>query len=360
MTIHDIAKEGFRRASSHDERVHEAAKLFGTGRTGADVFAQARLLEAFTTDDFPVLLGDAFTKKAIAAQKAAVKEFEPILTNVTVDDFSRHKLIDLWGSDEFEPVKQLEEYKAGSLSETELTHGASKNGRTYGLSWELRRSRQFTALANFPAALGNGSVKGQNSRVADLLVDSATGNWNAGFFGTVATTAFSADALDAAIKSLSQVVDHRGDLVDVSNLVLIHSSGMRSEVLRILNAYELEMQVTDGSKVSKTRVQNPFKGVVTPLESRAVGKRLGTAQSTGWALVPAGSSDLPSIIRTLLSGEENVDIRVKRDQGERPGGGAVPVDAGSFNDDSIWFRGRDVYGIDKGFTTGVYASKGAA
>lgn len=357
---HEIAQEGFRRASSHEERVHEAAKLFGVGRTGADPFAQARLLEAFTTSDFPVLLSDAFTKKAVAAQKAAVKEFEPILTSVTVDDFNRHKLIDLWGGDEFETVKELEEYKAGSLNETELTHGNQKHGKAYGLSWELYRSRNFTALANFPAKLGDGSVKGQNSRVADLLVDATAGNWNAGFFGTVDTVAFSADALDAAIKALAQKEDHRGDLVDVSNLVLIHSSGLRSEVLRVLNAYELEMQVTDGSKTSKTRVQNPFKGVVTPLESRAVGKRLGAAQSTGWALVPAGSSDLPAIIRTLLSGEEAVDIRVKNDQGNRVGGGAVPFDAGSFPDDGIWFRGRDVYGIDKGFTTGVYASKGAA
>lgn len=355
---HEIAQEGFRRASSHEERVHEAAKLFGAGRTGSDPFAQARLLEAFSTDDFPILLGDAFTKKAIAAQKAAVKEFEPILTNITVDDFNRHKLVDLWGSDEFETVKELEEYKSGSMNETELTHGAEKHGKTYGLSWELRRSRQFTALANFPVVLGNGSVKGQNSRVADLLVDATAGNWSANFFGTVDTKKFTADNLDAAIKQLSQVVDHRGDLVDVSNLVLVHSAGLRSEVLRVLNAYELEMQVTDGAKVTKTRVQNPFKGVVTPLESRAVGKRLGVVQSTGWALVPAGSSDLPAIIRTLLSGEENVDIRVKRDQGERPGGGTVPVDAGSFNDDSIWFRGRDVYGIDKGFTSGVYASNG--
>lgn len=354
---HDIAQEGFRRASTYEERVHEAAKLFGTGRTGATPFAQARLLEAFTTSDFPVLLGDAFSKKAIAAQKAAVKEFEPILTDITVDDFNRHKLIDLWGNDEFETVKELEEYKAGTMSETELTHGNEKHGKSYGLSWELYRSRNFTGLARFPEQLGNGSVKGQNSRVADLLVSG--GNWNAGFFGSVDNKPFTPDNLDAAIKALAQVEDHRGDPVDVSNMVLIHAQALRSEVLRVLNAYELEMQVTDGSKTSKTRVQNPFKGVVTPLESRAIGKRLGASQATGWALVPAKTSDIPAIIRTLLSGEETVDIRVKGDQGLRVGGGSIPVEAGSFPDDGIWFRGRDVYGIDKGFASGVYASKGA-
>lgn len=355
--MNTLAKEGFRAAPTHEERVHEAAKLFGRGKSGADHFAQATLLEAFSTSDFPVLLGDAFAKSAIKAQKDAVKEFEPLLVDITVDDFKRRKLVDLWTGDAFEPVGQGEEYKGGTLQETELDHGAAKHGKSYGLTWELRRSREFSTLANFPKALGNGSIKGQNNAVADLLVkDSA---WNPDFFGSVATVPLTPENLDAALKELALRENHRDELVDTSDLILIHGPALRGQVNRILKATELEMQVTDGSKVTKTRVQNPFSNVVTPLESRTVGQRLGTDQGTAWALVQGKTSDLPSIIRTLLSGEETVDIRVQRDQGERPGGGNVPVDAGSFKDDTIWFRGRDVYGIDPGFTTGVYASKGA-
>jgi hypothetical protein len=355
--MNTLAKEGFRAAPTHEERVHEAALLFGRGKSGADHFAQATLLEAFATDDFPVLLGDAFAKSAIKAQKDAVKEFEPLLVDITVDDFKRRKLVDLWTGDAFEPVGQGEEYKGGTLQETELDHGAGKHGKSYGLTWELRRSREFSALANFPKALGNGSIKGQNNAVADLLVKN--GAWNPDFFGTVAALPLTPDNLDAAIKELALRENHRGELVDTSDLVLIHGPALRGQVNRILRATELEMQVTDGSKVTKTRVQNPFSNVVTPLESRSAGQRLGNDQGTAWALVQGKNSDLPSIIRTLLSGEETVDIRVKRDQGARPGGGDVPVDSGSFRDDTIWFRGRDVYGIDPGFTTGVYASKGA-
>jgi len=353
----DLAKEGFRAAPTREERVYEAAALFAKGKSGADYFAQAKLLEAFSTSDFPVLLGDAFSKQAVKAQKDAVKEFEPILVDITVDDFNRHTLIDLWGADAFETVGQGEEYKGGSLSETELTHGAAKHGKSYGLTWELRRSRQFSALANFPKMLGNGSIKGQNNAVADLLVKD--GNWNTDFFGTIETAKFTPEALDAALKALAQREDHRGDLVDTSDLVLVHAPALRTEVQRVLNADELEMQVQDGTKTTKTRVKNPFRGTVTQLESRTIGKRLGARQATGWALLQGKNSDLPSIIRTLLSGEENVDIRVKRDQGARPGGGDIPVDDGSFKDDTIWFRGRDVYGIDPGFKPGVYASAGA-
>jgi hypothetical protein len=354
--MHTLANEGFRAAPTREEREYEAAKLFVEGKSGADHFKQATLMEAFGTDDFPILLGDAFSKQAVKAQQDAVKEFEPILTDVTVDDFNRHKLIDLWGNDAFETVKPGEEYKGGTLDESELTHGAAKHGKSYGLTWELRRSRQFSALANFPKLLGNGSVKGQNNSVGALLTQ--TNGWDTGFFGSVATAAFTPENLDAAIKALAVTEDHRGDLVDVSNLVLVYGPALRTEANRVLKAIELEMQVTDGTKVTKTRIANPFANVVTPLESRTIGKLLGT-KPNGWALIQGKGSDLPSIIRTLLSGEETVDIRVKRDQGARPGGGDVPVDAGSFNDDTIWFRGRDVYGIDEGFTTGVYASNGA-
>lgn len=351
-----LAQEGFRAAPTHDERVFEAAKLFAEGKSGRSFFRQATLLEAFTTDDFPVLLGDAFAKQAVKAQQDTPKEFEPILVDVTVDDFKRHKLVDLWSSDAFEPVGQGEEYKGGTLNETDVEHQAAKNGKSYGLAWETMRNREFSALANFPKALGNGSIKGQNNAVADLLV--ADGAWNGDFFGTVATTPFSPEALDAAIKELAQRENHRGELVDVADLVLVHGPALRSEVNRVLRSTELEMSVVNGQRTTRTKIQNPFTNVVTPLESRAVGQRLGTAQGTAWALVQGKGSDLPSIVRTLLSGEEQVDIRVKRDQGARPGGGDVPVESGSFNDDTIWFRGRDVYGIDPAFNTGVYASAG--
>lgn len=356
--MNTLAKEGFRIATSFDERVFEAATLFAKGKSGADHFVQARLMEAFTTDDFPILLADAFSKQAVQSQQTAVKEFEPLLVDVTVDTFDRRKLVDLWSGDAFETVAQGEEYKGGTLEETELDHGAAKHGKSYGLTWELRRSRNFSALANFPKFLGNGSIKGQNNAVVDLLTDGTA--WSTDFFGTLATAKFTPENLDVALKELAQRENHRGELVDTSDLVLIHGPALRSEVNRVLRSTELEMQVTDGSKVTKTRVMNPFSNVVSPLESRAVGKALGSGQATAWALVQGKSSDLPSIIRTLLSGEENVDIRVKRDQGARVGGGDLSVEDGSFNDDTIWFRGRDVYGIDPGFTEGVYASTGAA
>lgn len=354
MDIFD--NKGWRKAPTREERVFEAAQFFGKGRRGGPV-AQAEVAEAFSTSDFPVLLGAAFTKKAVTAQKAAVDEFEPVLTNTTAPDFERHKLVDLWGGDEFERVREGEEYKGGTLNETDLDHGTGKYGKSYGLTFELRLRRLFSDLANFPTLLGSGATKAKNSAVAQLLVDA--GAWDAAFFGTVANVPLTAENLDAALKELATREDHRGDLVDTSNLVLMVGPGLQSEANRILNAAKVVIKVTNGSKVTETEMDNPFKGLVTLLVSRRLGKELGANQGKAWALVQGKGSTLPSIINTGLEGHDgNVDIRVKRDQGESVSGGQIPVDEGSFNDDTIWYRGRNFFGIDKGFTTGVYASNG--
>jgi hypothetical protein len=129
MDTIDLMQEGFRRATTRAEKVHEAASLFARGRNGSKPLAQAVLLEAFSTSDFPVLLGDAFEKQALKAYQDTPLEFESILTDTTVDDFERRKLVDLWGATEFAPVGEGEEYKSGRMQETEIEH-ASLSWRT--------------------------------------------------------------------------------------------------------------------------------------------------------------------------------------------------------------------------------------
>ena len=352
----DLMKEGFRRATSRDEKVFEAASLFARGRVGGNHLSQAVLMEAFGTSDFPVLLGDAFEKQALQTYKDSVFEFEPILSDATVDDFERRKLVDLWGAEEFERVNEGEEYKSATMQETEVEHGAGKYGKNYGLTWELRLRRRFAELANFPRALGNGAVKAQNTAVADKLTQE--NGWNTDFFSSVDTVPLSPENLDKAIQKLALTENHRGELVDTSDLILVHGPGLRGEVNRILTAARLVTEVTDGNKVTKTEVDNPFRNIVTPLESRTIGARLGN-KGSGWALLHGKSSDLPSLIRTRLNGHPDVDIRVRRDQGDSVGGGQIAPEEGSFNDDTIWYRGRSVIGIDPAFTVGAYASNGS-
>ena len=358
MTVSiDLAREGFRRAPSHDEKVIEAGLLLKRAEAG-NITAIATLKEAFSTSDFPVLLGQGLQATAITAYKDTPKEFEDVVFDTTVPDFNRRRLVDLWGADEFERVREGEEYRGGTKQTTDLEHGLGKYGKVAKVTWELFLDRRFSDIADFPRDLAQGAIKTQNSAVADLLVKNGT--WNADFFKSVSNLPLTADNLQKAINELAIRENHRDELVDVSSLYLVHGPALRSQVQALLVHLEkVEITTTDGSKSTKQVQDNPFRNVVKPLESRSVGKRLGTDSGTAWALIQGKGSDLPSIIRTSLAGHPEVDIRVENAQGQSLGGGALSPTDGSFKDDTISYRGRAVTGIDPGFTPGVWASKGA-
>lgn len=358
MTINtDLAREGFRRATDHSEKVYEAGQLLTRAAQGQP-FAADLLREAFTTSDYPSLLNDGMNVKALQAYKDTPKEFEPVLTDVTVEDFTRRKLVDIWAGDEFELVREGEDYKGGTSKDTELEHGLGKYGKVKGATWELFLSRRFYELQNFPRDLAQGAVKAHNRAVVDVLTKD--GAWNTDYFESVSNLPLTADNLQTAINELAIRENHRGELVDVSDLYLVYGPALRAQAMNLLvNLTEVEVSDTSGTKTTKQRIQNPFRNVVKPLESRGLGKTLGSSQSTAWALIQGNTSDLPSLIRTNLQGHPEVDIRVKRDQGQYVGGGDVPVEQGSFQNDTIWYRGRSVLGIDPGFSAGAWASAGA-
>lgn len=364
MELDLLAEADFRTAPTLKDKVLGAAKLFNEAQKGGPI-AVAQFKEAMSTSDFPILLNKGFEVEAIQAQKDAVKEYESFAAETKLPDFRPKKMRDLFGSTEFDEVAEGEEYKADSLDETEIELAVKKFGRRFQYTWELSLSGDFTELADFPRRLGNGATETSNRNVFSTFVN--TDGPRADFFSTVDDKPLTPDNLDAAIKSFALKEDWRGDLVDTSQLVLVVPPTLQTEANRIIGAAELELQVTDGNKVTKTRMQNPFSGMVTVVVSRWVAKiDQSDKRASTWYLLAGKSSTHPSVIHAGLIGHENVDIRVKRDQGERVGGGEVPFRDGSYRDDTIDFRGRHIDGAAKGFREGAdgaalvaYASKGA-
>lgn len=349
---------GFRRATTFQDKVVEAATLFRRGAGAITAHDRYLLTEAMSTSDFPVLLGKGFETEAIQAQKDAVKEYEAFAYPTTVPDFRPKKLRDLFGSTGFDDVAEGEEYKGDTLDETEIEVKVGKTGRQFGYTWELALSGDFTNMADFPKRLGNAAVETENRKTHETFVG-ATGP-NADFFDAIDTAKLTPEALDAAITSLALKEDHRGDLVDTSKLILLVPPSLKLQADRLIGAAELEMQLTDGAKVTKTRVANPFRGLVEVVVSRTLVRIDSSAnRASTWYLLPGKETANPAVVKAALIGHENVDIRVKRDQGERVGGGAPAFDDGSFKDDTVWFRGRHVIGAAPGFNYAAYASDGS-
>ncbi|WP_172171027.1 hypothetical protein [Brevibacterium sp. CT2-23B] len=363
MELDLLAEAEFRTAPNMKQKVLSAAKLFNEAQKGTNL-GLAQFREAMSTSDFPILLSKGFEVEAIQAQKDAVKEYEAFAIEKKVSDFRPKKLRDLFGNTEFEEVGEGEEYKADNLDELEVEYKVGKYGRRFGYTWELALSGDFTEMADFPRRLGNGATERSNRNVFETFV-SETGP-RADFFDTVDTKPLTPVNLQDAVKSFALKEDHRGDLVDTTGLVLVVPPTLQIEANNIINAAELELQVTDGNKVTKTRMENPFRGLVTVVVAKWLAKIDKSAKrGTTWYLLANKSSDHFAVIHAQLLGHENVDIRTKRDQGNRVGGGEIPFEEGSYHDDTIDFRGRSVDGAAKGLVDAdgkalvAYASTGS-
>ena len=350
-----LAQEAFRTAPHLSNRILEAVRLFKSGVDGTDPFAFARMKEAMSTSDFPQLLGAGFQISARDTYEATVPEWQAIAPVRRVNDFRPAKDIDLFGGREaFDQVKEGEEYKGRSIGEDSFEFSVLKYGNTFGLTWEMRKNNQFHQLLDFPGRLGSAARATEDEQVFKQFI--ADGGPVASFFaaqGTIPATALSHDALVAAYKDIvgRKTTDKKLIRLGGQPLNLIVPAALEMDAEEFVN----EPKYLDGSTVKN----NPLRGKFNIVVSETAAELNGTNGDTAWYVLPAKESKYASVAKVTMAGEETLDIRVRRDQGERVGGGAIGLEDGSYKDDTIDYRGRLVTGGATLNGLGVYASKGA-
>lgn len=349
-----LASEGFRTAPHLKSRILEAVKLFRSGVDGNDPFAVARMQEAMTTSDFPHLLGAGFQITARDAYEETVPEWQAFAPVKIVNDFRPAKDIDLFGGREsFDKVEEGEEYKGRAVGEDAFEFSAFKFGNTFDLTWELRKNNQYHGLLNFPGRFGSAGRATEDEWVFRQFVG-ATGPL-ASFFSSVETAALSHAALVNAWKAIAARKTKDKKLIRLGgkplNLIVPAHLAMEAE------EYVNEDKIPNGQGSTKA---NPLKGKFKILVSEVAPDIATTNGDTSWYVLPDKDSKHAAVGKVTMTGEEGVDIRVRRDQGERPGGGALGLEDGSYKDDTIGFRGRLVTGGAKLDTLGAYASTGTA
>lgn len=336
--------------------VMEAAKLFKAGMTGT-AGQRAKLQEAFTTSDFPGFLGKALDIELLNLYRDIEPEWKDVADPYTVNDFRPKKLVDLFGIRDFDDVGQGEEYKAKPIDETIYEIKGEKTGATYGLTWELNLSQDWDALSNLPGRMANASRRTEDKKVFGALIDPAGGPSKALFTGEYAPSnlPLTAENLEAAYSAMVTRDGYNGNPVDLTKAVLVVHPALRMTAERIVNAEFIE--TTSGKTTS--REPNPFRGmfkVVAPRALQSYDK--GPNAATTWYILPGVGSENPALAKVGLVGHENPDIRYQNNQGNAVGGGQIDHTEGSFNDDTIWYRGRHVIGGATLMPYGAYASTG--
>lgn len=354
-----IAQEGYRIAPGVQARVLEAAKLFNEGARGKSAAAEYRLKEAFSTSDFPVLLGKAFDVEVQSTYATITPEWNTIARETRLRDFRPKKLIELNADqDTFEDVLEGEEYKGASLKESEYEIGIGKTGRSYGLTFELRKNNDYSELMDFPGRLATAARNTEDAKVFAALVTKSGPNtafFKAANGNAPDTKPLNRENLQAAIKTIWARKNKEG----------VPFRALGTQFLLVVSPqlqFEAEMALTPtipDPQGGVNPIVNPLYGKIRVQVSERIGMiDTSATAATTWYILPAPNSANPALFKATMLGEEQPDIRVKRDQGERVGGGQVGIDEGSFADDTIWYRGRHITGGAATDPIGTYVSKG--
>ena len=339
----------------------EASKLFNEGLSGRNPFKQAMLKEALTRADFNLYLGKAFDVEMLAKYEDIDPEWRKIATPTTVKDFKPKTFKELFGGrGPLARVGEGQEYKERAKDAAEYEISVGKFGNTFKLTFELIKNDELDGLRTLPDDLAQGAIETEDKVAFESFV-SATGP-NANFFKSAngnAPTAlpFTRENIQAAYLALSKRKDKQGNPVRIASakLLIVVPAALLFEAEQIVNA----PTIPDPAGGAGT-VPNPLRGKFTVVVSDYLTVVNTSAKAdTTWYILPAPASSRPALLVAKMRGEENPDIRVKADTGSRLGGGSIAPEEGSFNDDTITYRGRHIIGAGTLDPILTYASTGS-
>lgn len=338
-------------SESYKARVVAVGRVFEAAVNG-DQRALLDLKESMSTSDFPYLFGDFLYRRLVAQYQSRPPIWQQFAQRTLVTDFRPQKLIDfLGGAGLLDDVDEYDEYKLRSMSDNEIQITVGKKGARIRWSWEMQVNDDLNAFQRAPGQLSRGARSTEDHTVTSVLADSSGPKaWLSPTGG-----ALSQDALNTGLEKLNTAVDVDGNPIDVGTPVLVIPPALQLQAQAILRATEIRQ--TSGSKTS---IQAGNGLLLTPevVVNRWLPAIDTTHGSTAWYLLPGPDSPRPAVFAAFLMGHETPELRYKADGGQYAGGGAVPAEEGSFENDDVQYRVRHVVGGAQGFADAVYASTG--
>lgn len=324
----------------------EALTLFNEGMSGRNPFKKAALQEALTRADFNLYLGKAFDVEMLAAYEDLTPEWQKIATPTTVKDFKPKTFKDLFGGrGAFDKVAEGAEYKERNKDAAEYEIKADKFGNRFALTFELIKNDELDGLASLPNDLAQGAVATEDKVAFSAFVAAGGPNtafWKSANGNAPATTPLTRANLQAAYVAISKRKDKNNNPVRIAGqrLLLVVPPALLFEAEQIVSTPTIP-----NPEGGAGMIPNPLAGKFTVVVSDWIAAvNTSNKVDTTWYILPAPGSSRPAITVAKMRGQENPDIRVKADQGNRVGGGSISPDEGSFEDDTIQYRGRHIIG----------------
>jgi hypothetical protein len=355
----------------------EAAKLL-EGALRGDRKDKLKLQEGISTSDLPVQLAPTINKILLQNYQAAPKVWDQFATRLVVDDFRKQEYLNLRYEDDgmdnqgdkfregsLPTVGEYDEYPtAGWFSVTETDFAVKKAGQRVRFSWEaVVNDGNISLLERLPVELGLKAAGKEDEEVTKQLV--ASGGLNTANFKSAngnllsGNGALTLENLEKAIEA-ANLQQYNGKLIQpVTQFALVIPRALELTARKILAVQTVETSATVGSIVTKTITGNPIGSQVTVVVNDWITK-INSGAGAYWFLIPVPSATLnPSVVLGFLRGFEAPELRVKAAAGTFLGGGDVPENYGSFDNDDWQMRIRHIATGGFFVPAGTIASTGA-
>lgn len=310
--------------------------------------------EALTTSDLAQYASGMLIDREIQQNYPALPtQWPKFLTPTTVKDFKPKYMSELvLGAQVFKDVPERTGYPmAQGPTLAEYPIQAKKTGLMYGWSFEAQINDDLDQLLLVPNSFPQMAVDTEDDRGLRLLINLETGALNTAFFkvgnGNIGTLKLTPTNLQTVLVALRTKRDPKtGTIIPSGTLQLVVGPALQFAAERILNSTEIKTTV-GGVEVSEP---NPLRGKVELVVNE---KQLGES----WIVMPKpGTAIRAPFWFAKLRGYESPDFRYKADGGRSIGGGDIVATEGSFDDDTVWYRGRHIMGSAYGDPTLTYGS----
>lgn len=320
--------------------------------------ASLDLEEALSTSDFPIMLNAAYGREMQQEYEGTPSVWSQFATRKVVPDFRKRTLVNIMGGRaELEKVKEGEEYPARSMGESERSFSVEKFGARFPLTWEMRKNDDLGAFQDLPTRLAV-SARETEDRTALLPLFNAnrTGLSTWANAQAVSSKPLTKDNLNAGLAAIAGRKDSDGRPIILPQPILLIPTALEQVAQAIISVTET-VDPDTGEKRSGNGLTRTPKIVVDPWLD-IVGTGYAKNAVTWYLTPPPNTASNPALVMGFMTGEESPDLRVKSDAGNRPGGGAISPEEGSFDDDTIQFRVRHVMGSAGLYNDAMYIGVG--
>lgn len=315
-----------------------------------------RLTEALSTPDFTYLFADILDRKLLANFEefpSTYEQFCRIERNIRDFRDVKRKYLDK-GDAAFTLRSERAEPEERPVSDGEYSYSVSVYEAVIDLDWEDIVNDDLGALESIPERLARGARRAVAKFVTGLYLDSS-GPISAQFSASATATlganlltgnpALSLAAIKNGMELMSKQRDPSGEPIWTMNPKLVIAPALQVTAMDILSSLSSEQTASGGTAAQILHVQNWVKQALEgPYQDPYIPIVCTSNPNTPWFLFADPNKGRPAIEVGFLSGFDTPALYMKASDlvpvGGAPGGPMM----GSFENGSLRFKGRMVFG----------------